>query len=302
MAMPEQTKVFLEEAAKFPSLHMLTPEEMRKAVIATAISETYELADTNTFEWNGPHGPLTARLYRPSDESSLPVILFFHGGGFVFTTMEQYDPMCSKLAAISGCAVLSVDYRLSPEHPFPVPVEEALFAAAWLGEHAESLGLDPERIIVSGESAGANLAAVVAQKAGKDRVPNIAYQILLCPLTDWSGEYESKENYGTGYFLTKALLDCCAGHYLGQWSRENPLASPLFGETADVAPALVVTAEYDPLRDEGERYAHKMIESGVKVTLKRYPGMIHLFYAMTDVFADGNDVYELIRRELRTLQ
>lgn len=141
MMMPEQTKAFLEEAAKFPPLHVLTPEEIRKAVIATVISETYELADTNTIELNGPHGPFAARLYRPSNENSLPVILFFHGGGFVFTTMEQYDLMCSKLAAISGCAVLSVDYRLSPEHPFPVPVEEALYAAAWLGEHAESLGM-----------------------------------------------------------------------------------------------------------------------------------------------------------------
>ncbi|MCP1308754.1 alpha/beta hydrolase [Paenibacillus tyrfis] len=283
-------------------MHKLTPEEIRKVVIATAILETYDLASTETLELSGPHGPLAVRLYRPSNESSLPVILFFHGGGFVFTTMEQYDPMCSKLAAVSDCAVLSVDYRLSPENPFPVPVEEALFAAAWLGEHAASLGLDPTRIIVSGESAGANLAAVVAQRAGKDGVPNIAYQILLCPLTDWSGEYESKETYGTGYFLTKALLDYCAGHYLGEWNRKNPLASPLFGETASLAAALVVTAEYDPLRDEGERYAHKMIESGVKVTLKRYPGMIHLFYAMTDVFPDGNDVYDLIRRQLRTLQ
>lgn len=301
MTMPEHTKAFLDEAAKFPPLHRLTPEEIRKAVIATAISETYDLASTETLELNGPYGPLAARLYRPSNESSLPVILFFHGGGFVFTTMEQYDPLCIKLAAVSDCAVLSVDYRLSPENPFPVPVEEALFAAAWLGKHAEALDLDPMRIIVSGESVGANLAAIVAQKTGKNGVPNIAYQVLLCPLTDWFSEYESKEAYGTGFFLTKVLLDYCTGHYLGEWNRKDPLASPLFGETIGLAPALVVTAEYDPLRDEGERYAYKMIENGVKVTLKRYPGMIHLFYAMTDVFPEGNDVYDLIRRQLRTL-
>ena len=169
-------------------------------------------------------------------------------------------------------------------------------------EQAASLGLDPDRIAVAGESAGANLAAVAAQVARNEGTFKVASQILLCPITDWSGDYESKRAYGEGYFLTSALLDYCAEHYLpNAEDRKNPLASPLLGNLEGLPPALIVTAEYDPLRDEGERYGRKLAESGVEVTMKRYAGMIHLFYAMTDLFDDGHDVYDLIRRALRKI-
>lgn len=210
--------------------------------------------------------------------------------------------MCGKLAAATCHAVVSVDYRLAPEFKFPVPVDEAFYAAKWVYDHAESIGLNPDMISVSGESVGGNLAAVVAQLAAQKGGLKIASQILLCPLTDWSWDYESMDQYAEGYFLDKALLQYCADHYFNQDSeRNNPLASPLLGELEGLPPALIVTAEYDPLRDEGERYGQRLVESGVKVTQKRYTGMIHLFYAMTDVFEEGHDVYDLINRELQSL-
>ncbi|WP_282940196.1 alpha/beta hydrolase [Paenibacillus sp. RC67] len=301
MRMPEQTKQFLEDISEFPALHLMSPEEIRKTVVANAISDSFESVKKEDYELQGPHGEFSVRIYRPSEDQPLPVINFYHGGGFVFNRMGDYDPMCSKLASSTGYAVVSVDYHLAPEYKFPVPVDEALFAAQWVYKNAKSLGVNPDKMVVSGESVGANLAAVVAQQAPKNGLPTISYQILLCPLTDWSGEYESKQTYGSGYFLTSALLNYCADHYLNDAAdKTNPLASPLLGDTNDVPPALIVTAEYDPLRDEGERYGQKLAESGIQVTMKRYEGMIHLFYAMTDVFEDGHDVYDLIARQLRT--
>lgn len=299
--LPEQTRKFLEQMAGLPALHQLTPDEIRKVIIANAISERFELAGTEDALLEGPHGPLTVRMYRPTTGKKLPVIVFYHGGGFVFNRMKDYDPMCGKLAHATGHAVVSVDYRLAPEHKFPVQIEEAFYAAQWVYENAEDLGFDAERVTVAGESVGGNLAAIVAQEAVKRGTPRIANQILLCPVTDWSSQFASKTTYAAGYFLETALLDYCAGHYLrSDADRADPLASPLLGDVGGLPPALMVTAELDPLRDEGELYARKMAESGVRVSWKRYPGMIHLFYALTDVFDDGHDVYALIARELGT--
>lgn len=303
MTLHPQVEKFLQDSAAFPPPHTLTPEEFRTVAVATAISETFEL-DVEDITIDGPHGSLLLRIYRPDGEEPsgkkpLPVMIFYHGGGFVINDVEAVDPMCRKLAASSGYAVVSVDYRKAPEFKFPVPIDEALFAAEWVFAHAPDLGLDRERIVVAGESAGANLAAVVTQLARDNGGPRIAYQVLLCPLTDWSGNYASKRDYGAGYFLENATLDYFADHYLRTAAdRDNPLASPNRGDVAGLPPALIVTAEYDPLRDEGERYGHLLAEAGTKVTLKRYPGMIHLFYAMPALFDDAEDVYLLIREQL----
>lgn len=300
---PEATKRYLEDIAEFPPLHKMSPEEIRNAVVANAISDNNVMANTEDFELDGPHGALAVRIYRPSEDPNLPVIVFYHGGGFVFNRMEHYDPMCRKLTVETMHAIVSVDYRLAPEHKFPVPVDEAIYAVQWVFDNAVSLGFDALRISVSGESIGGNLAAIVAQQAVKRGTYSIAYQILLCPLTDWAGDYKSKHTYSKGYFLETALLEYCAGHYLNSDAEKtNPLASPLFGDLSGVAPALVVTAEYDPLRDEGERYSQKLVENGVWVRQKRYLGMIHMFYAMTDVFEDGHDVYSMINKELQRLR
>ncbi|MFC5470250.1 alpha/beta hydrolase [Cohnella suwonensis] len=300
MNMPEQTRKFLHDISGFPALHTMTPEQIRQVVVANLISDDIRLDGTEDFELDGPHGKLTVRIYRPSENQSLPAIVFFHGGGFLFNRMAHYDPMSGKLATATGHAVISVDYRLAPEHKFPVPVDEAIYATQWVFDHAVEIGVDPERIFVAGESVGATLATVVAQQARKNGRPAISHQILLNPLTDWSSDYESKRTYGAGYFLETALLEACAAYYLNDDAeRANPLASPILGDVEGVAPALIVTAEYDPLRDEGERYADKLRDNGVDVQLKRYPGMIHTFYAMTDIFEDGHDVYELIRDRLQ---
>jgi len=298
--MPTATKQFLADIAGFPSLHLLSPEEIRQVVVANVISDHFDLAAIEDLELDGPHGALPIRVYRPrGGQQPLPVIVFFHGGGFVFNRMDHYDPMCSKLAAETGHAVVSVDYRLAPEHKFPVPADEAIYATQWVYDHAAALGLDPSRVSVAGESVGGNLAAITAQQAVQRGTFKLAHQILLSPLTDWAGHYESKRTYASGYFLETALLEYCAGHYLNSDAeRTNPLASPMYGEVKGVAPALVVTAEYDPLRDEGEQYGQKLLDGGVRVEMKRYAGMIHMFYAMTDVFEDGHDVYARIHEAL----
>ncbi|GIN74901.1 alpha/beta hydrolase [Bacillus sp. J14TS2] len=301
MSIPMETKQFLDQIASSPPLHLMTPEEIRNAAEATAISEDIPLSTIEDIVLQGPHGELAVRLYRPSENANMPVILFFHGGGFVFNRMNDYDPMCRKLAASTGRAIVSVDYRLAPEYKFPVPVDEAIYAAEWLSMHAQQYGLDAKRIAVAGESVGATLAAVVAQQARINESIAVQYQVLLCPLTDWKRDYDSRKTYGDGYFLTTALLDCCGSHHFNTVDeRKNPLASPIYGDVKDVAPALVITAELDPLRDEGEKYGQMLIENGVKVTMKRYHGMIHLFYALTDIFDDGNDVYDVIRDQLST--
>lgn len=299
--MPEATQRFLSDIAGFPPLHTMSPQEIRNVVVANAISDNIVLASTEDIQLDGPHGSLSVRVYRPQQlAAALPVIVFFHGGGFVFNRMGHYDPMCGKLAQETGHAVVSVDYRLAPESKFPVPVDEAIYTVQWVYDHATELGFNPSKLSVAGESVGGNLAAIAAQQAVKRGTFSIAYQILLSPLTDWVGDYESRRTYASGYFLETALLEYCAGHYLNSDSeRTDPLASPLYGDVAEVAPALIVTAEYDPLRDEGERYAQKLIENGIPVKLKRYPGMIHTFYALTDVFEEGHDVYSLIRKELQ---
>ncbi|MFC5404866.1 alpha/beta hydrolase [Cohnella soli] len=300
MTMPESTQKFLADISEFPALHTMTPEQIRQVVVANMISDDAPLAGMVDFELDGPHGKLAVRMYRPTANLTLPAIVFFHGGGFLFNRMEHYDPMSGKLAVTTGHAVISVDYRLAPEHKFPVPVDEAIYATQWVFDHAAEIGIDPERISVAGESVGATLATVVAQQARKNGASAIAHQILLNPLTDWSTDYESKQTYGAGYYLETALLEACAGYYLNDDAeRANPLASPIHGQVDGIAPALIVTAEYDPLRDEGERYADKLQAAGVDVVLKRYPGMIHTFYALTDIFEDGHDVYELVRDRLQ---
>ncbi|GMK41207.1 esterase [Paenibacillus sp. CCS19] len=298
--MPAATKQFLADIAGFPSLHTMSPEEIRQVVIANAISDNFDLAAIEDMELDGPHGALPIRIYRPrTEQQPLPVIVFFHGGGFVFNRMAHYDPMSSKLAAETGHAVVSVDYRLAPEHKFPVPVDEAIFATQWVYDNAAALGFDPSRVSVAGESVGGTLAAIVAQQAVQRGRFKIAHQILLSPVTDWAGDYESKRTYAAGYFLETALLEYCVGHYLNSDAeRTNSLASPMYGQVKGAAPALIVTAEYDPLRDEGEQYGRKLADCGVQVVMKRYAGMIHTFYAMTDVFEEGHDVYALINEEL----
>ncbi|WP_426452592.1 alpha/beta hydrolase [Paenibacillus sp. S-38] len=303
MPLHPQAEQFLKDTASLPLSHELEPEALRALVAGTAMSGTPPLASVTDTHAPGPYGDLPLRIYRPVKEGLLPVIVFFHGGGFVLCSVDKYDPLCRKLAAETGCAVVSADYRLAPEHKFPTAAHEAVFTVKWAAEQGAALGFDVSQIIVAGDSAGGNLAAVAVQQACSDDLPGtIIGQILICPMTDFSHEYESERQYASGYFLNRDMLDYFTRHYLrGDADRLDPLASPMLGRLSGLPPALLITAEYDPLRDEGEAYGRLLMESGVGVVGRRYPGMIHGFYAMTDLFDDGHTVYEDIRRMLHGL-
>ena len=228
------------------------------------------------------------RLYRPSSQAGLGLLVYFHGGGWVLGSVETHDDVCRKLANAMGHAVLSVDYRLAPEHPFPAPVDDCTHALRWAHSHADELGIDPNRIAIGGDSAGGNLAAVVANM----NIVPLKFQMLIYPVTDATRRSTSYRDNAEGYRLTAAGMKWFCDHYLSgsNGSEVDPRVSPLHAdaETLSVAPpALVITAEYDPLRDEGEQYAQRLLEAGVACSLTRYYGQIHGFFSMSEFCDDG---------------
>jgi len=231
---------------------------------------------------------IPARLYRPSDRDDLGLLVFFHGGGWVIGDLDSHDNVCRALANGSGHAVLSVDYRLAPEHPFPAPVEDALTATRWAHAHAAELGCRADRLAVGGDSAGANLAAVVAQLAP---VP-LMFQLLVYPVTDCTRSHASYTENGEGYFLTAAGMGWFIDRYLSgsKGTPADPRVSPHFAADhvlAATPPALVITAEFDPLRDEGDAYAVRLAELGVATSHVRFGGMFHGFFSLADFLDDG---------------
>ena len=238
-----------------------------------------------------PDGPIPIRIYASEPGGVRPALVYFHGGGFVFGNLETHDTICRALAHESGAVVISVDYRLAPEHKFPAAVEDAHAATLWVTANAPRLGLDPRRIAIGGDSAGANLATVVAIRCRDAGGPPLSAQVLLYPVTDSSSlDKGSYLEFAQGYGLTRAAMDWFGGHYLASAEdASNPEASPLLAQNlASLPPALVITAEFDPLRDEGEAYAERLRQAGVTVTFERYAGMIHGFVAMRGVLSDGD--------------
>ncbi|MBX3269536.1 MAG: alpha/beta hydrolase [Sandaracinaceae bacterium] len=253
----------------------------------------------------GPGGPLPLRLYTPrSGPDPLPAIVYFHGGGFVLGDLESHDAQCRHLARHAGAAVIAVDYRLAPEHPFPAAVDDCVAAFRWVAAHTDELRLDPARLAVGGDSAGGNLAAVVAQATRGDLGPRPAWQLLIYPATDMTRSCESHELFAEGFFLTRATMDWFVASYLTDPSEErDPRASPLATrELAGLPPAHVIVAGFDPLRDEGEAYAHALMAAGVPTTLRCYGSLVHGFYGMGGLveaarWAAG-DIAEVTRRAL----
>lgn len=238
-------------------------------------------ADVTDISIPGPAGPMSARRYVP-DGSGSPalsaLLLYFHGGGFVIGDLDTHDSLCRLICRDGGIQVISVDYRLAPEHKAPAAVDDAYAAYQWALDHAAGLGAT--RIVVGGDSAGGNLAAVVAQQARDSELPLPALQLLLYPVTDLSSDTRSKTLFADGYFLGKRDMDWFAGHYLdgAEVSAQDPLVSPLLSEDlSGLPPALVVTAGFDPLRDEGNRYARALRQAGVVVDLREERSMIHAF-------------------------
>jgi acetyl esterase len=236
----------------------------------------------------GPAAPLRVRVYRPRSTELLPVVIWFHGGGWVVGTLDSHDPVCRALANRTPCVVVSVDYRLAPEWPFPAALDDAWAATRWVADEALKLGADASRVVVAGDSAGGNLAAAVALRA-RDSGPSLALQALIYPVTDFDFESESYARYESGLNLTRAKMQWYWEQYLAGADGLHPDASPLRApDLAGVAPALVQVAELDPLLSEGEAYAARLAEAGVPVTLTRYDGMIHGFIRMPALVAEAD--------------
>jgi acetyl esterase len=228
----------------------------------------------------GPGGPLGLRVYTPFGARPFPLLVFFHGGGFAVCDLGTHDALCRNLCAGAGCVVASVDYRLAPEHRFPAATDDCLAAIRWATEHAAELRADPARVAVGGDSAGGNLAAVTALRVRDEGGPRLAGQLLAYPTTDALPDtMPSLVQNSEGYGLTSQDIAWFRGHYLNDLSEAgNPHASPLrAADLRGLPPALIQTAEYDPLRDEGERYGERLREAGVPTAVSRRGGMIHGF-------------------------
>ena len=240
---------------------------------------------------DGPAGPIPLRLYRPAADGTLPVLVYFHGGGWVIGDLDTHDVLCRQLALGAGCAVVAVDYRMGPEHRFPAAVDDCLAATRWVGANAATLGVDPSRLAVGGDSAGGNLAAVVAIAARDAGGPPIAYQLLIYPATDQRRVAPSHTTNAQGYLLTADSMRYYHDHYIDDpkhdldW-RASPLLAP---DLSGLPPALVLVAGYDPLRDEGVQYAQKLTEAGVRTALVSFERQIHGFVPMGRALDEANE-------------
>jgi acetyl esterase len=252
-----------------------------------------------------PDGGLPVRVYASEPGGIRPALVFFHGGGWVFGNLDTHDAVCRALAKESGAVVISVDYRLSPEHKFPAAVDDAQAATIWVAANAERLGIDARRIAVGGDSAGGNMATVVAMRCRDTGGPALAGQVLLYPVTDLSSfDTVSHRELAEGYFLSGAAMEWFSGHYLASADHKRlPEVSPLLApNVSGLPPALVITAEFDPLRDEGEAYAERLKKAGVPVTVSRYPGMIHGFVSMRGVLSGGRQGITETAQFLRSMR
>ena len=307
MPLDPQTRVLLEQMAKanLTPYEAMTPQEARRQM---ALGSCFLERPPDVFSWtdreiSGPQVPIRIRTYRPSADAVLPVVVFFHGGGWVMGSIETHDVYCRQLANASGWAVVSVDYRLAPEHKFPAGVEDAYAATRWVAEHASEMGVDAQRIAVAGDSAGGNFAAAVPLMARDRGGPPLAFQLLMYPVLDHHFDTPSYRENATGYHLTRAAMIWSWRHYLNsQRDGGLPYASPLRADDLSGLPAaLIMTAEFDPLRDEGEAYAARLQASGVNATLKRYDGLIHGFARRTNVLDRAREALQDVATALRVV-
>jgi acetyl esterase len=290
-----------------PAYNTLSPKEARQLFRETRPAATptpAEIGAVRDLTADGPGGPIPVRVYRPAGVAAgtaLPVLVYYHGGGWVIGDLDTHDVQCRQITAEAGITVVAVDYHLAPEHKFPAAVDDAWAATRWVVARAGELGVDPARLAVAGDSAGGNLAAVVALMARDAGGPAIALQVLIYPVTDVGAESKSYSDFAEGYMLTRDGMRWFTSHYLktpsdAQDWRVSPLRA---ASLAGLPPALVITAGFDPLRDEGAAYARRLTEAGGQVDYINYGGMIHGFMPMGKLLATGNRATSHVALSLR---
>jgi len=286
MPLDPQMKAILDAMAASGqrAFHTMEPVAARKQMaqfVARGVPEPVAKVEDRSVP--GPGGAIPIRIYTPTSASPRGVLVYFHGGGWVLGDIQMTDQPCRMLANASGCVVVSVEYRLAPEHKFPAAPEDCYAATQWVSTNAAALGVEPTRIAVGGTSAGGTLATVVALMARDRGRPALAFQLLIYPATTSELTSKSQQEFADdGYILSRADMEWFWGHYLANTDdRTNPYACPVYAKTLrGLPPALVMTAEFDPLRDEGEAFAARLREEGVVTTLKRYDGVTHGFFGM----------------------
>ena len=298
-------KALLDQVAaqEAPPLSNQGVELVRQGYVAARafLSEKPEVANVEDRAIPGPAGDIPVRIYTPAGEVPHPILVYYHGGGWVIGDLETSDGISRAFANTAASIVVAVGYRLAPEHKYPAAVDDAFAALNWVAEHADEIGGDAKRVAVFGESAGANLAAIVAQLAKDAGGPQLAYQVLAYPVTNFAFDTESYQENGDDYYLTEESMRWFWGLYLNDESEAvDPKASPLLREdVSDLPPGIVVTPEYDPLRDEGEAYGMRLQEAGVDFEIWRAEGMIHDFLGMTNILPEAKEAIETLGGKLQ---
>lgn len=306
MPLDEGTRRLLDEMiAASPSVETLEPEEAREAARARRLAapgnEVVELPRVQDLTIPGPAGRIPVRVYWPSLDGGDPVVVYFHGGGWVLGDIDSHDLVCRRLARDSQCLFVSVDYRLAPEHKFPAAIDDAYAATSWVAANREKLRASPQGLAVAGDSAGGNLAAAVTLLARDRGAPPIDHQVLVYPVLDHRFDTASYFENGTDYFVTRAAMEWYWRQYLRtDVDGDDQRASPLRAASLDLLPsALIITAEFDPLRDEGESYGRRLQEAGVPAVISRYDGMFHGFFSQTAVVPRAYDAQQEVAAAVR---
>ena len=280
-----------------PELHQMSTADGRAMYLAMNAENTRE-AVAEVRDTIADSVPV--RIYNPNPAEILPCLVYFHGGGWVIGDLETHDSICRKLANSASCVVVAVDYRLAPEHIYPAPMNDCYTALNWVVKQAAELGVNANKIAVGGDSVGGNLSAVMALRARDENGPHICHQLLVYPVTDATFDTPSYRENGEGYMLSKATMEWFWQHYIGNDNDPlSPYISPIRAENLTNLPsATVITAEFDPLRDEGEAYAAKLLAAGNTVTVKRFDGVVHGFFSMSDLLEEAQGAIDLAAAEL----
>jgi len=293
-----KARAIVDQLAGLPPLPTMTPTEARGRPEPLAAAPE-AVGSVTARAIPGPGGPLQIRIYRPNDGLK-GALVYFHGGGWVLGSLDTADATCRALTNRSRCVVTSIGYRLAPEHKFPAAVDDAYAAVRWVADNAADLRSDPARIAVGGSSAGGGLAAAVALIARDRGGPKIAFQLLTVPVTELSSRAASHREFAEGYGLTSADMLWFGRHYVRtEADADEPHASVLRADLHDMPPAFVITAECDPLRDDGEAYAEKLRKLGIAARYKRYPGMFHGFMSFPGVLPEAAEAFEDAGKALR---